>query len=99
MKEILLQAVTTQDDKDLFIKEIQKAFQDAFEREYGKFCKTILPTSDIEESFNGEGAQILFAFDNAKRVGGVVVAIDPKTQNNSLDLLYVKDDSRILDTA
>ena len=37
MKEILLQAVTTQDDKDLFIKEIQKAFQDAFEREYGKF--------------------------------------------------------------
>lgn len=94
MKEILLQAVTTQDDKDLFIKEIQKAFQDAFEREYGKFGKTILPTSDIEESFNGEGAQILFAFDNAKRVGGVVVAIDPKTQNNSLDLLYVKDDSQ-----
>lgn len=94
MKEILLQPVTTQDDKDLFIKEIQKAFQDAFEREYGKFGKTILPTSDIEESFNGEGAQILFAFDNAKRVGGVVVAIDPKTQNNSLDLLYVKDDSQ-----
>lgn len=94
MKEILLQPVTTQDDKDLFIKEIQKAFQDAFEREYGKFGKTILPTSDIEESFNGEGAQILFAFDTAKRVGGVVVAIDPKTQNNSLDLLYVKDDSQ-----
>ena len=39
MKEILLQPVTTQDDKDLFIKEIQKAFQDAFEREYENLVK------------------------------------------------------------
>ena len=79
-------------DKETFISDIQKAFQESYEKEFGPCPKTILPRKDIEQSFSTEGAKIFFATENGKIVGGAVVVINEQTDINHLDLLYVKPD-------
>lgn len=78
------------EDRDAFIREIQDAFQTAYEAEFGAFDKTILPTEDIEESLNAQGAHAYIAEMGGERVGGAVVVTDERTGFNSLHLLYVK---------
>lgn len=51
-------------DKQTFITDIQKAFQEGYESVYGICDKTILPTTDIEESFHKNGAERYFAIKN-----------------------------------
>ena len=60
-------------DKETFISDIQKAFQESYEKAFGPCPKTILPRKDIEQSFSTEGAKIFFATENGKIVGGAVV--------------------------
>lgn len=92
MDNLILRPILTDEEKDLFIKEVQKAFQESYEAEFGKYDLTILPTRDIEESFNTEGACAYFAEVGEKRVGGAIVAIDGDSGYNSLHLLYVRSD-------
>ena len=90
MNEIKLRPILTVEDKNIFISEIQEAFQNSYVSEFGKFEKTILPTEDIEESFNTNGSEAYIAEINGERVGGTIIVINDKTGYNSLDLLYVK---------
>ena len=94
MNKLILRPIISVEDKNIFISEIQEAFQNAYIKEFGEFEKTILPTNDIEESFNERGAEAYVAEIDGERVGGAIIIIDNKTNCNSLDLLYVKANSQ-----
>lgn len=90
MNKIILRPIITVEDKNTFVSEIQEAFQNSYVAEFGEFEKTILPTEDIEESFNTKGSEAYIAEIDVERVGGTIIVIDDKTGYNSLHLLYVK---------
>ena len=77
-------------DKQTFITDIQKSFQESYESVYGICDKIILPTIDIEESFNKNGSESYFAIEDNEIVGGVIVVINSNSNINHLELLYVK---------
>lgn len=43
MNKLILRPIITVEDKDIFVSEIQEAFQNSYVSEFGKFEKTILP--------------------------------------------------------
>lgn len=90
MNKLILRPIISGEDKNTFISEIQEAFQKAYVKEFGEFEKTILPTKDIEESFETKGSEAYIAEVDGERVGGTIIVIDDKTGYNSLHLLYVK---------
>ena len=90
MNSVTLRPMATTQDRESFIREIQEAFQTAYEAEFGAFNRTILPTEDIEESLNAQGAEAYLAEAGGERVGGAVIVTDDQTGYNSLHLLYVK---------
>ena len=90
MNEINLKPILTVEDKNTFVSEIQEAFQNSYVSDFGQFEKTILPTEEIEKSFNTKGAEAYIAEINGERVGGTIIVINDRTGYNSLDLLYVK---------
>ena len=90
MKKINLRPILTVEEKNTFVSEIQEAFQNSYVSEFGQFEKTILPTEEIEKSFNMRGSETYIAEINGERVGGTIIVINDKTGYNSLDLLYVK---------
>ena len=90
MNIIKLRPIITAEEKNTFVSEIQEAFQNSYVSEFGQFEKTILPTEEIEKSFNTKGAEAYIAEINGERVGGTIIVINDKTGYNSLDLLYVK---------
>lgn len=92
MSNLILRPIMTAEEKRTFIIEIQEAFQKAYEAEFGKFEKTILPAEDIEESFEANGSEAYVAEVDGKRVGGTITVIDELTGFGSLHLLYVKSD-------
>ena len=79
MNKLILRPIISVEDKNIFISEIQEAFQNAYIKEFGEFEKTILPTNDIEESFNERGAEAYVAEIDGERVGGAIIIIDNKT--------------------
>lgn len=78
------------EEKEIFIKDIQEAFQKAYVDVNGELDEPIIPREDIEEAFAAEGSEAYFAVLDGQVVGGTVVTINPQTQHNHLDLLYVK---------
>jgi len=68
----------------------QQAFQKGFEERFDKTTKTILPERDIDQSLNQKGSIAYKAMVNGDIVGGAIIVIDEDTQNNHLDLLFVK---------
>ncbi|HBH2423408.1 TPA: hypothetical protein KRO50_003950, partial [Clostridioides difficile] len=52
MNTIKLRPIITVEEKNTFVSEIQEAFQISYVSEFGEFEKQVLPTEDIEESFN-----------------------------------------------
>lgn len=94
MNDLILRPIVINEEKSIFVKEIQEAFQKAYEEEIGKYEKTILPVEDIEESFEAKSSEAYIAEANGKRVGGTIIVIDEETGYNSLHLLYVKSDSQ-----
>lgn len=96
MSKLILRPIISFEDKNIFINEVQEAFQKAYIKEFGKFEKTILPVTDIDESFETKGAEAYTAEIDGVRVGGTIIAIDKKTGCNSLHLLYVKPCSQNL---
>lgn len=79
-------------DVDLmqYKKDMQEAFQKGFEDVYGTTEDIVLPEKDIDCSLNKKGAIAYKAVVDGQMCGGAVVVIDDETQNNHLDLLYVK---------
>lgn len=73
-----------------FKKDIQEAFQLAFEDSGGTSDEPVLPIRDIDESLNKPHAVAYQAILDGELVGGAVIEIDPETQHNHLDFLYVK---------
>lgn len=90
MKQIVELIPIKENDKEWFIKDLQKAFRIAVIEEYGEQEGEIIPREDIEKSMDTKGAETFHIVLNGKTVGGVVVVIDEKTQHNSLDLLFVR---------
>ena len=70
--------------------DMQEAFQKGFENKYGKTDKVVLPEKDIDQSLNTEGAAAYKAVVDGEMAGGAIVVINEKTQQNHLDLLFVK---------
>ena len=90
MDNLILKPINTIEEKEIFIKEIQEAFQNSYVTEFGKYDKKILPRKDIEQSFNAKGAEAFLVEIDGQSIGGTIIIIDEKTGCNSLDLLYVK---------
>lgn len=78
-----------EDEKEWFIKDLQKAFAFAVEEAFGDQEDEIIPREDITESMDTKGAETYHIISNGKIVGGVVVVIDAKTQRNSLELFFI----------
>lgn len=89
MTELTLRPIATAEEKRAFITEIQQAFQQSFEAEFGKYDKPVLPEEDIEESFAAEGAESYLALAEGQRVGGAIV-VPEGAGKGSLHLLYVR---------
>ena len=87
--EIRLEKICESDVKQ-FKDDMQEAFQQGFEDNYGKTEGTILPEKDIDLSMAEKGAVAYKAVIDGEMVGGAVVVINGETQHNDLHLLYVK---------
>lgn len=74
----------------VFKNDIQEAFQKGFEERFGPTKEIILPDNDINESLNRKNACAYKAIVDGKMIGGAVVCINKNTQENDLELLYVK---------
>lgn len=81
-----------EDEVDLFVKEIQIAFDQAVIEKYGTQKDTVIPREDVERSLHGKNAEAFRVFADGEGVGGVVVSINKETQHNALELLYVNPD-------
>lgn len=79
-------------DRELesYKRDMQEAFQRGYEDAFGPAAEEILPEGDIDRSLNTTGAAAYQAVLDGERVGGAIVVIDPVTQNNHLDFLFVK---------
>ncbi len=80
-------------DRKQYKLDMQEAFQlGAKEGDYPlEADEIILPEADIEHSLHTAGALAYKAVDETgAMVGGAIVVIDPVTQHNHLDFLYVK---------
>ncbi len=90
MDKVILRAIISNENRSRFIYEIQDAFQTSYTNEFGPFDKTILPTEDIEDSFNADGSEAYFAEVDGVIVGGTIIVTDAENKFGSLHLLYVK---------
>ncbi|NPU13117.1 GNAT family N-acetyltransferase [Bradyrhizobium sp. 83012] len=80
------------DERDLpaFKQELQEAFSAALTDEIGSVPEQAIPSGDdIEQSFTAPGAATYHVLLDGRRVGGVVLSIDPVSHHNSLDLFYI----------
>lgn len=71
-------------------KDMQEAFQKGYEEEFGLTEEEILPEKDIDQSLRANGSAAYKALIDGKMAGGAIVVIDPVTQHNHLDFLFVK---------
>ena len=81
-----------EEDKGLFIKDIQIAFKKAAVEEFGETEEEIIPEKDVIQCFNEKGAESYFIFADGEYAGGTVLKIDGETNRNKLQLLYVNID-------
>ncbi|WP_040816307.1 GNAT family N-acetyltransferase [Nocardia concava] len=83
-------AVAEGEHLELFRKELQEAFTQAFVEQSGHPVDEPIPSDDdVLKVFSSPGAAIYHILLNEKRVGGAVVTIDGETNRNSLDFFYV----------
>ncbi|MGN0590302.1 GNAT family N-acetyltransferase [Ruminococcus sp.] len=79
-----------QEDLAQFKRDMQEAFQQGAAKEFALSDTEILPEKDIDESLRKPGAIAYQIVGNGPLLGGAIVVIDPETQHNHLDFLYVK---------
>jgi predicted acetyltransferase len=89
MKQNIALVPIKENDREWFIKDIQKAFTAAATEEYGLSEGEVIPEKDIEESMDAKGAETYYITANGKIVGGTVVVNDKKRHRNFLDLLFI----------
>lgn len=89
MKQNIALVPIKENDREWFIKDIQKVFAAVVSEEYGLSEGASVPRKDIEESIDAKGAETYYITANGKIVGGTVIVIDKKTQHNFLDLLFI----------
>lgn len=89
MKQNIALVPIKENDREWFIKDIQKAFVAVVTEEYGLSERAVIPRKDIEESMDAKGAEMYYITANGKIVGGTVVVNDKKTHRNFLDLLFI----------
>ncbi|MBR2780039.1 MAG: GNAT family N-acetyltransferase [Eubacteriaceae bacterium] len=83
----------TEDDREQFILDNQYAFKYGAMEEFGERDDhfeedgEIISRRTIEESIDGGRAYRIL--ENGRRVGGLVLRVDEKTQHNELELLFV----------
>ncbi len=86
-------SILTDEDRERFILENQRAFRYGALEEFGKRDDhleedgEIISRGTIERSIDGGAAYCIRA--NGRFAGGVVLQIDGKTQHNRLDLLFI----------
>ena len=79
------------EDVVLFKKLMQEAFQYGFESYTKKKEAQVLPEKDIDECLNNPfGHAYEMIDDNGNILGGTIVNINPDTNINHLDFLFVK---------
>lgn len=79
-------------DKELpqYKHDMKQAFQKGAEAEFGSITREIMPERYINKVLKKEGCVPYMALVEGDMVGGAVVTIDPATQHNHLEMLYVK---------
>ena len=74
-----------------FRKDLQDAFAVAVAEAFGPTDEGPIPSDeDVNASFEAPNAIVHRILEDGRWVGGTVVSIDPLTQNNSLDLFYMR---------
>lgn len=81
-----------ENEVDLFVKEIQIAFDKAVIEKYGPQPETVIPREDVERSLYGKNAEAFRIIADGGGVGGVIVSINKETHHNALDLFYINPD-------
>lgn len=76
------------DELPEFVRRLQKAFSVAY-RKHFHTEGTVPSDDDVWSSLKGEGAEVLQIYNEGELVGGTVVIVDPLTNHNSLDLLFI----------
>ena len=80
----------SQEDLIDYKKDMQEAFQKGAAAQFSDLDTEILPEKDIDTVLLKTGAFAYKAIADGEMVGGAILIIDPKTQHNHLDFLYVK---------
>lgn len=91
-KKIALVPIS-ENEREKFIKDLQVAFTVAVEEEFGESEDEVIPREDIEKSMDATGAETYHIVADGEIVGGTVLVIEPKTNHNSLDLLFINPSS------
>lgn len=68
-----------ENEREWFIKDLQKAFATAVVEEFGEQEEEIIPREDITDAMDTKGAETYHIISNGKITGGVVVVINAKT--------------------
>ena len=87
------------DDREQFILDNQRAFKYGAMEEFGERDNhfeedgEIISRKTIEDSIDAEGAEAYRIVVDGEKVGGMVLKIDPVTNHNELELLFVNPDA------
>ena len=82
------------DQKPLFVRLTQEAFQRGAEAEFGPIDHPVIPAEEILESMAKPGSDSWFAQENGSIVGGAVIVPDESDPHRrSLDILFIASGS------
>ena len=82
------------DEEDIFVREIQTAFDKAAVEEFGPQEESVIPREIVLSSIHDANAETFRILSNGIAVGGVVVRLNPETQRNALDLMYINPENQ-----
>lgn len=74
--------------RDLFVKDLQEAFQLGFIEKYN-ITEEVISKKEINESIDAPNSHTYHIVHDKKIIGGVIVTIN-KSNHNELDLFYIK---------
>jgi hypothetical protein len=84
-------AVLDPADYAAFKSELQTSFSEAVISEFGPLSNGPIPSdSELDRAMSGPNIEVLQILRGKDRVGGCVLTIDPSSNENSLDLFFVK---------
>ena len=85
----------TEDDREQFILDNQRAFKHGAMIEFGKrddrldFDGEIISRKTIERCIDSPDSETYRIIVNGRRVGGAILSIDAKTHHNELEILFI----------